>query len=192
MSARKVVAKELTRSLIMEAAHDLFIHEGYQHVSMRQIAKQLGYSHGALYYHFDNKAELFYAMVEQDFQLLNEKLHDVLQQDISPKEKLKAVLLGFIEFGLNNQSQYEVMFMVKDAEVKSYLQEAPNKSYELFVQALRLCSEKLNVKQGYSVFLSLHGFVSHFCREVASFDDVQSLAEAHVTFIIASIFSPTE
>lgn len=64
MSPRKSGHPELTREMIMDAARDLFVQKGYQHVSMRQIAKELNYSHGAIYYHFKNKAELFYALVE--------------------------------------------------------------------------------------------------------------------------------
>ena len=65
MSPRKSVEQELTRDMrIMDAARDLFVEKGYQHVSMRHIAKELKYSHGAIYYnHFQNKEELFYAIL---------------------------------------------------------------------------------------------------------------------------------
>ena len=76
MSPRKSVLQELTREMIMEAARNLFVRNGYQHVSMRQIAKELGYSHGALYYHFENKAALFYALVEEHFFMLEKILFD--------------------------------------------------------------------------------------------------------------------
>src|SRR6478609_6565172 len=74
MSPRKSVEKELTRDTILDTARSLFAQSGYQHVSMRKIAQELNYSHGALYYHFQNKAELFYAIISRDFSLLNELL----------------------------------------------------------------------------------------------------------------------
>lgn len=49
-------------------------------------------------------------MVEQDFQLLNKKLDKICNQKLSREEQLRAVLFGFIEFGLRNQSHYEIMF----------------------------------------------------------------------------------
>src|SRR5690606_18930731 len=119
MSPRKQVKEELSREKIMDVAHELFVQKGYQHVSMRQIAKELNYSHGAIYYHFTNKADLFYAMVVQDFELLNSVLNQIINQEISPEEKVKKILLGYIEFGLTHRSQYELMFLINDEEVKS-------------------------------------------------------------------------
>ena len=58
MTPRKAVDNELTKEMIMDTARELFAEQGFQHVSMRKIAQSLGYSHGALYYHFKNKAEI--------------------------------------------------------------------------------------------------------------------------------------
>ncbi|MDM5191050.1 TetR/AcrR family transcriptional regulator [Bacillus sp. DX4.1] len=188
MSPRRSVKQELTREMIMNAARDLFIKQGYQHTSMRKIATELGYSHGSLYYHFKNKAELFYAMVEQDFQLLDQKLDEVTTQDLQQEEQLKAVLLGFIEFGLRNQSHYEIMFLIKDDELKEWLADGPNVSYEKFATVISsLCHGNINIMTIWSVFLSLHGFVSHYCRCDQTFEDVQTLAASHVDFIVKSL-----
>ena len=43
---------------------------------MRSI-RHLGYSHGSLYYHFKEKAELFYAIVMKDFNDLSDLLLEV-------------------------------------------------------------------------------------------------------------------
>ncbi|MES9672496.1 TetR/AcrR family transcriptional regulator, partial [Bacillus pseudomycoides] len=141
-----------------------------------------------IYYHFKNKAELFYAMVEQDFQLLNQKLDEVTAQNLGQKEQLKAVLFGFIEFGLRNQSHYEIMFLIKDNELKECLADGPNVSYEKFASVISsLCKGNINVMTIWSVFLSLHGFVAHYCRSNQTFEDVQDLAAAHVNFIAKSL-----
>ncbi|ETI69770.1 TetR/AcrR family transcriptional regulator [Neobacillus vireti] len=188
MSPRKSVQKELTREMIMDAARDLFVSKGYQHVSMRQIAKELGYSHGSIYYHFKNKAELFYALVEKHFELLDQKLHDVLKQKLDQKEKLKQILVGYIQFGLNHQSHYEIMFLIKDEEVRNFINQGGNRSYENFAQSVSLLSGKeLKVQEIWLLFLSLHGFVTHYCRIVNSYEEVRGLAEAHADFLLKSI-----
>ncbi|MFB5253171.1 TetR/AcrR family transcriptional regulator [Bacillus mycoides] len=188
MSPRRAVKQELTREMIMNVARDLFIKLGYQHTSMRKIATELGYSHGAIYYHFKNKAELFYAMVEQDFQLLNQKLDKINDQNLLQEEQLKAVLFGFIEFGLQNQSHYEIMFLIRDDELKECLADGPNVSYEKFATVVSsLCNEKVNVMTIWSVFLSLHGFVAHYCGNDQTFEEVKGLAKVHVEFISKSL-----
>lgn len=189
MSPRKSVQQELTREMIMEAARDLFVKKGYQHVSMRQIAKELDYSHGAIYYHFKNKAELFYAMVQEHFQMLDEKLTHIMEQDLNNREKLKLVLLGFIEFGLDQQSHYEIMFLIKDEEVRNFINQEPMKAYEHFAKnVFLLCEEKPNLQEIWCLFIALHGFVSHYLRHVNGFEEVKELAAAHVEFLLKSIY----
>lgn len=188
MSPRKAVEQELTREIIMDIARELFMKNGYEHVSMRQISKALGYSHGAIYYHFKNKAELFYALVKADFSLLDETLENILKKPIDPQSKLKEVFLGFIEFGLTHQSHYEIMFLIKDEEVRNFQQQEPNLSYEKFAKAIySLCGNKVTLTEIWSVFLSLHGLVSHYCRSGQTYEDVSSLAETHVNFILRAM-----
>lgn len=188
MSPRKAVEQELTREMIMNTARKLFLANGYRHVSMRQISKELGYSHGAIYYHFKNKADLFYALVKQDFTLLDQALEQILRKPLDPHSKLRQVLLGFIEFGLSNQSHYEIMFLIKDEEVRNYVQQEPNLTYEKFAKAVyALCNQQVTLTEIWSIFLSLHGLVSHYCRSGQTFEDVRTLAGSHVDFILRSL-----
>jgi AcrR family transcriptional regulator len=50
------------RTGIIEAAHRLFVENGFNGTSMRQIAAQSGSSLGGIYNHFDGKEELFEAV----------------------------------------------------------------------------------------------------------------------------------
>ena len=52
------------RQQILAAARRLFIEKGYHGLSMRQIAEAVGVSKAALYYHFEDKEELFLAVLE--------------------------------------------------------------------------------------------------------------------------------
>ncbi|MEK3936341.1 TetR/AcrR family transcriptional regulator [Sporosarcina sp. FSL W7-1349] len=188
MSSRKSAQRDLTREMIMDAARDLFIMKGYQHVSMRQIAKELGYSHGAIYYHFTNKAELFFALVEEHFSMLERKLKEITEAPLAPREKIEAILLGFIEFGLTHQSHYEIMFLIKDEEVRNCLNQSPNQTYELFAQTLHSLCKDLSIQDIWSIFLSLHGFVTHYLRHVLRYEEVADMAREHVQFLLKGLF----
>jgi AcrR family transcriptional regulator len=50
---------EQTRSAIIQAAHDLFIQQGFHGTSMRQIARRAGVALGSMYNHFTSKEEVF-------------------------------------------------------------------------------------------------------------------------------------
>lgn len=54
-----------TRRAIINAARDVFFENGVTSTSLEQIAKAAGVTRGAIYWHFADKAELFYAMRDE-------------------------------------------------------------------------------------------------------------------------------
>ncbi len=58
-----------TRERILSVALDLFIEQGFDGTSLRQIAEQLGVTKAALYYHFTSKDDILMA--------LHQRLHEV-------------------------------------------------------------------------------------------------------------------
>jgi AcrR family transcriptional regulator len=53
-----------TRAQILAAARRLFVQQGYQHTSIREIAEQLGMTKTAVLYHFPSKADILAAVAE--------------------------------------------------------------------------------------------------------------------------------
>lgn len=54
-----------TRQQIIDAARQVFLERGVSRTTLEQVAKAAGVTRGAVYWHFANKAELFFAMKEQ-------------------------------------------------------------------------------------------------------------------------------
>ena len=73
MSADNLSKGERTRQDIIQAAHDLFIRQGYHGTSMRQIAQAAGIALGGVYNHFDGKEDVF-----QEVFVVYHPYHDVL------------------------------------------------------------------------------------------------------------------
>ena len=59
MSSEPSSRGEQTRSAILQAAHDLFVEQGYHGTSMRQIASRAKIALGGLYNHFPSKEAVF-------------------------------------------------------------------------------------------------------------------------------------
>ena len=188
MSARKKEQEELTREMIIQEANRQFLLNDFHKVSMRAIAKELGCSHGAIYYHFTNKSELFYAVVEQYFEQLNQMLDEALISDKSTNQKMIEVFLGFIEFGLNHQSQYEFMFMMRDNDIDPLTQQASNNSYVKFAETLQAISSfPLAPVTIYSTFIALHGFVSHYFGRVKHYEEACEAAIHFAHYLIKAL-----
>lgn len=56
---------DLTRRHIIDAARRVFLECGVSHTTLEKIAAAAGVTRGAVYWHFRNKTELFFAMREQ-------------------------------------------------------------------------------------------------------------------------------
>jgi AcrR family transcriptional regulator len=72
MPRRTVAEAAQTREDVLAAARQLFADRGYHHVSVPEIAKAAGVTHGALYHHFANKQDLFRAVFDQVEHELND------------------------------------------------------------------------------------------------------------------------
>ena len=99
-----------TRERILDAARELFIAEGYDGVSMRDIADKVEYSATAIYGHFADKDELFREICHEDFRRLAHSLIG-LAQVADPVERIRKIGLAYIDFGQQHPNHYRTMFM---------------------------------------------------------------------------------
>lgn len=64
-----------TRERILEVASELFIEQGYDGTSLREISDRLGFTKAALYYHFRSKEEILQELLTPFDTMLDEVLH---------------------------------------------------------------------------------------------------------------------
>lgn len=64
-TAPQAITNGDTRQRILEAARSLFSEHGYSGTSVRLIARELGLSDPAVYYHFHSKQALYHALLDE-------------------------------------------------------------------------------------------------------------------------------
>lgn len=111
-SNRRERERDQTRGKIMDAARRLFAAEGFEAVSMRQIAEDIGYSATAIYVHFKDKRDLFTAICAEDFQGLAEFMRGIAQVS-DPAQRMRELGLAYMKFGTQHPSHYRLMFMTR-------------------------------------------------------------------------------
>jgi AcrR family transcriptional regulator len=192
--ARKAVAQELSRERILEGARELFTSCGYRALTMRSIAKAMSYSHGALYYHFSDKAELCYALIKEDFsKLLHHQRELIVREQGLGINLLHKLMMEFIRFGLDNPHHYEIMFMINDPELLSYSRSEQAQCMELFATVIKQVvtgqagADTRKFTLPWNLFMSLHGFISYSIHYNQNFKDVRKLAEEQVRLICNSL-----
>lgn len=84
MARRTKEEAQETRTLILDTAELVFREKGVSRTSLGEIAQQAGVTRGAIYWHFENKADLFTAMCDRatlPLEALLENLADPDQPD---------------------------------------------------------------------------------------------------------------
>lgn len=89
---RRQAAKIRTRGKVMEAARLLFAERGYEPATIRDIAKGAGMSTGAVFANFQDKAELFDAILADDMARMAKVLRQGAEDDLKVKERLSGAL----------------------------------------------------------------------------------------------------
>jgi AcrR family transcriptional regulator len=84
-------SKEVTRTRLIEAAEALFIRKGFEGTSVDEISERAGYSRGAFYSNFDDKEQLFLAVIDRRRPKVLSVLHDIFQQSSEPADRIGAV-----------------------------------------------------------------------------------------------------
>lgn len=87
-----------TRHAILDAAEAVFQERGVSHTSLAEIASVAGVTRGAVYWHFEDKADLFDAMIQRVFGPLEAKLAELQTcDDGNPVDVLRNMACYFLD-----------------------------------------------------------------------------------------------
>jgi AcrR family transcriptional regulator len=79
------------RAQIIEGARRVFIDKGFEAASMNDITREAGVSKGTIYVYFENKEELFEALIEEERGTIFKNMYEVLDHF----EDLRKTLVKF-------------------------------------------------------------------------------------------------
>jgi AcrR family transcriptional regulator len=104
--------REAVRRSILDAARDLFVQDGFQHVSIRRVAERIEYSPAAIYSYFPSKDDIFFALAEEGFRLLYgapESYHALAA--LPPLERVRAICWRLYQFSVEHPQYFALMFV---------------------------------------------------------------------------------
>lgn len=183
ISERKEREKQELKRRILQAAGELFLKKGYEQTSMRNIAEKIEYSPTTIYLYYKDKDAIFHELHSEGFAILRDRVQ-VLAAVADPMERLKAMGRIYMEFAMENQEMYSLMFIMKGPV------EVIEKKGEDWVEGQTTFDALKNViddckKSGYfkgrdteemafMIWASMHGMcaleISNRCKKVLSED----------------------
>ena len=112
IAERKEREREGVKDLILSAAREIFLSEGYENTSIRKIASKIEYSPGVIYLHFKDKNDLLLALHDKAFECKMNSLFHSTQHIADPLERLRGIGIGYLQYGIDNPQDYELMFIL--------------------------------------------------------------------------------
>ncbi|MCX5330119.1 TetR/AcrR family transcriptional regulator [Streptomyces sp. NBC_00140] len=98
------------RARLVEVGLELVAREGVQALTLREIARRAGVSHGAPRRYFPTHLELLSAIARRGFGELAERARTADDGTASPRDRLTELGRVYLRFALDNQGMYELMF----------------------------------------------------------------------------------
>jgi AcrR family transcriptional regulator len=190
--------REAMHRAILDAARELFVHEGYRNVSIRKIAERIEYSPGAIYSYFPGKDDIFFALAEEGFRLLSESLAHVAEGVDDPLEVLRHGFWHYYEFSKLHPEYYELMFVDRTVPQISDEWERFGFVAELLQRAsasIRRCVERgifppetVPDTAFHVLWTAVHGVaVVRLCNRMGPGEDADSLAHDTIETVLAGM-----
>ncbi|WP_457600921.1 TetR/AcrR family transcriptional regulator [Hydrogenivirga sp.] len=112
-----------TRDLILDEALRLFSEKGIKETTVRDIAKAVGITEGAIYRHFESKDQIVYELFERYSSQLYEKIEKALKKAKDREDQFKNVVVSFLDFAFKKPDAFRylnIFHYLRGKEVKKF------------------------------------------------------------------------
>ncbi|WP_461109746.1 TetR/AcrR family transcriptional regulator [Spirosoma koreense] len=169
---RKEREREEMRKLILDGAQKLFLTNGFDKVSIRNIADEIEYSPATIYLYYKDKNELLFALHQRGFVKMVEEFQPLLLLT-DPFEKLVGMGRTYIQFAIDNPELFDLMFIMTapmdTLDKKDWIE--GDQAFGLLTRVVEECMEagifqKHDVRStAMMIWSGIHGYTALFLRK---------------------------
>jgi AcrR family transcriptional regulator len=114
---RREQKKAESRRRILEAARVVFFRDGFMPANLDEVADLAQVAKGTLYRYFENKAELYVAVLAHDGALFERKLRETLAPGLAPPDQIRRTGRFYLEHWLRNRDYFRIFWAIENQEV---------------------------------------------------------------------------
>lgn len=114
------------KTRVTECAYLIFTNEGFEAVSMRRLAADIGCTVMTIYKYFPRKIDILKALWAKVFNDLFDQLDNVAASQPDPHSRLRAITQAYVRFWLDHRDHYFLVFMssnVEQSDVSVFVQD---------------------------------------------------------------------
>ncbi len=115
---RKEREKEQRKQLILNAAQKLFFSKGLVNTTMDDIAREAELAKGTLYLYFSSKENIQYEVSVRGSELLNKRMREVIDENLSGLENLLRMGWAFIKFSRQENDFFNLFLYFQNLDIE--------------------------------------------------------------------------
>jgi AcrR family transcriptional regulator len=134
--------KALQRKHIVEAAREVFFRDGFVHANLDEVAQRAGVAKGTLYRYFENKGELYVAVLSHNGALFEARMREAAQSSREPAEQIRRVGRFYYEHWTAHPEYFRIFWALENQEVIGQLPPAVvDEVTKLWEECLRILAD---------------------------------------------------
>jgi AcrR family transcriptional regulator len=121
---RREARKAQSRSRILDAARGIFFRDGFMEANLDHVAKDAGVAKGTLYRYFENKAELYVAVLASNGEQFERKLRDAGRDEtLSAPDRIRRIARFYLAHWTQNREYFQIFWALENQAVIGELPE---------------------------------------------------------------------
>ena len=197
ITERKERERQEMRKRIIDAAMQMFTHEGYENASIRKIADRIEYTAPIIYEYYANKEAILLELTKKGFMLLAEKMEAAKNEHTDLAKQIEAMWLAYWNFAFEEKEYYQLMFGVEmNCCVMDELVPAGKSPYDIATEPIAKLmgiddpDSDLVCTKYYTYWSIIHGLISiNIVRKGASDEINRQILRDAITGITRSLQS---
>jgi AcrR family transcriptional regulator len=116
--------KALQRKHILEAAREVFFRDGFVSANLDEVAQKAGVAKGTLYRYFENKGELYVAVLSHNGALFEQRMREAAASAAEPADQIRRVGRFYHEHWTAHPEYFRIFWALENQEVIGELPDA--------------------------------------------------------------------
>lgn len=105
------------RQRILDAARTVFFRDGFMAANLDEVAQRAGVAKGTLYRYFENKAELYVAVLSANGDAFERKLRDTLDPSLIPAEQVRRTSRFYFQHWTTHRAYFQIFWALANEPV---------------------------------------------------------------------------
>lgn len=121
---RRGEKRALQRQRILDSARGVFFRDGFMAANLDEVASGAGVAKGTLYRYFENKAELYVAVLSANGDAFERKMRETIEPSLPPAEQVRRMSRFYIEHWTAHREYFQIFWALENEPVIGELPDA--------------------------------------------------------------------